>query len=224
MQNIAEELPIPPVMFYFLCDCWYVSEKIINKFVVKGFHTIGALKTNQMLYPPGIKQKLSEFAKLLSVTRLDFDLVTVKNRKYYVRRYEGKLNGIENAVLLLSYPEKAFRNLKALRAFLSTDVSLSTNRILSYYVCRWPIEIFFRQCKDKLALDSYQIRSTKGICRYWLLMSLAHYICVMGAESPCSFEIGYHRISDIIQQEKYHYLFQCAKVSNNFEAFMKLAV
>jgi len=49
----------------------------------------------------------------------------VKNQKYYVYRYEGKLNGIENAVVLLSYPEKAFGILKALRAFLSTDVSLS---------------------------------------------------------------------------------------------------
>ena len=32
VQNIAKELPVPPVMSYFLCDCWYVSEKIINTF------------------------------------------------------------------------------------------------------------------------------------------------------------------------------------------------
>ncbi len=92
-----------------------------------------------------------------------FDLVTVKKQKYYVYRYEGKLNGIENAVVLLSYPEKAFGNPKALRAFISTNAALSTQEILSWYVCRWPIEVFFRQCKDKLALDSYQIRSAQGI-------------------------------------------------------------
>ena len=133
-------------------------------------------------------------------------------------------NGIENAVVLLSYPEKAFGNPKALRAFLSTDVSLPTDEILSYYVCRWPIEIFFRQCKDKLALDNYQIHSSKGIQRYWLLMSLAHYICVTETRKSCAFETGYHQISDIIQLEKYWYLFQCAKASNDFESFMKLAV
>ena len=105
--------------------------------------------------------------------------MTVGGREFYVYRYEGKLNGIENAVVLLSYPEKAFGKPKALRAFLSIDVSLSTNEILSCYVCRWSIEVFFRQCKDKLALDSYQIRSTQGIRRYWLLMSLAHYMCVI---------------------------------------------
>ena len=49
VQDIAKELPAPPVQSYFLCDCWYVSEKIINTFAVQGFHTIGALKTNRLL-------------------------------------------------------------------------------------------------------------------------------------------------------------------------------
>ena len=86
-----------------------------------------------------MKKKLSELAAELSVTEKGFDLVTVKNRKYYVYRYEGNLNGIENAVVLLSYPEKAFGNPKALRAFISTNVALSTLEILSCYVCRWNI-------------------------------------------------------------------------------------
>ena len=136
VQNIAKELPEPPVMSYFLCDCWYVSEKIINTFAAGGFHTIGALKTNRMLYPFGFKKKLNEFAAFLTSTRSNFRLVTVKKQKYYVYRYEGKLNGIENAVVLLSYPEKAFGNPKALRAFLSTAVSLSTDEILS---CCMPV-------------------------------------------------------------------------------------
>lgn len=224
VQNMAKELPIPPVLSYFLCDCWYISEKIINTFAAKGFHTIGALKTNRMLYPFGSKQKLREFAAQISVSRSDFNLVTVKSRTYYVYRYEGKLNGIENAVVLLSYPEKAFGNPKALRAFLSTDVSLTETEILFHYVHRWLIEVFFRQCKHKLALDNYQIRSSKGIQRYWLLMSLAHYICVVGTGKSCSFETGYYQVCDIIQHEKYRYLFQCAKVSHDFESFMKLAV
>ena len=133
VENIAKELPVPPVMSYFLCDCWYTSEKIINTFAAKGFHTIGALKTNRMLYPFGFKKK------------------------------------------------------------------------------------------DKLALDSYQIRSAQGIRRYWLLMSMAHFMCVAGTGEFCSFEKGYHRIESIIQTEKYQYLFQCAKESNDFDAFMKLA-
>ena len=81
-----------------------------------------------------------------------------------------------------------------------------------------------RQCKDKLALDSYQIRSAQGIKRYWLLMSLAHFMCAVGTGRFCSFETGYHEICDTIQLEKYRYLFQCAKESNDFDSFMKFAV
>ena len=210
-------------MSYFLCDCWYVSEKIINTFVQKGFHTIGALKTNRLLYPSGMKKKLSELAAERSTTHKGFDLVTVKKRNYYVYLYEGNLSGIENAVVLLSYPEKAFGNPKALRAFISTNVSLSTQEILSCYVCRWPIEIFFRQCKNHLARETNQMRAAGGVQRYWLLMSLTHYICVTGTGKYRSFQDGYHRICSAVHQEKYQYLFLCAKASDDFEAFMKLA-
>ena len=65
VQSIAKELPVPPVMSYFLCDCWYVSEKIINTFAERGFHTIGALKTNRILYPFGIRCLLKRFLCLL---------------------------------------------------------------------------------------------------------------------------------------------------------------
>ena len=166
--------------------------------------------------------KLSELAAELSVTHKNFDLVTVKGRNYYVYRYEGNLNGIENAIVLFSYPEKAFGKPKALRAFLCMDVSLSTNEILDNYVCRWPIEVFFRQCKDKLALDSYQIRSAQGIRRYWLIMSFAHYMCVVGTGKVCPFETGYRRISDIIQMEKYLTLYQCARECIGFDSFVKV--
>ena len=222
VQDIAKELPAPPVQSYFLCDCWYVSEKIINTFAVQGFHTIGALKTNRLLYPSGMKKKLSELAAELSVTHKNFDLVTVKGKNYYVYRYESNLNGIENAIVLFSYPEKAFGKPKALRTFLCMDVSLSTNEILDNYVCRWPIEVFFRQCKDKLALDSYQIRSAQGIRRYWLIMSFAHYMCVVGTGKVCPFETGYRRISDIIQMEKYLTLYQCARECIGFDSFVKV--
>lgn len=45
----------------------------------------------------------------------------------------GQTYGIENAVAFLSYPEKAFGNPKALRAFISTNAALSTLEILKSF-------------------------------------------------------------------------------------------
>lgn len=62
VQDITEELPIPPVVSYLFCESWYTCGNIMDAFLKKGFYTIGALKTNRILYPCGIKQKVSEFA------------------------------------------------------------------------------------------------------------------------------------------------------------------
>jgi len=209
VQEIADELPVAPVISYFLCDSWYTCGDIMDAFIKKGFYTIGALKTNRILYPHGMKQKLSEFALSLRKTDARVSLVTVGSRSYYVSRYEGNLNGIENAVVLISYPKDGFHAPKALRAFISTNVSLSTREILEQYVKRWPIEVFFRQSKNQLALDGYQIRSSKGIRRYWLLMSLAHFIACTGSGEMLSFEDGYTFFYNCIQEERIHYIYQC---------------
>jgi hypothetical protein len=113
----------------------------MDAFIKKGFYTIGALKTNRILYPCVIKQKASEFALHLRKTGPDVSLVTVGSRNYYVYRYEGSLNSIDNAAVLLSYPEDAFHVPKALRAFISTDVSLTTQEIPDRYAERWPVKV-----------------------------------------------------------------------------------
>ncbi len=54
------------------------------------------------------------------------------------------------------------------------------------YVERWPIEVFFRQSKNILAFDKVQLRSAQGVRRFWLMMSLAHFICVTSSGSITS--------------------------------------
>ncbi len=202
VQNIAAELPTAPVISYFLCDSWYTSAKVMDSFIRKGFYTIGALKTNRIIYPCGIRQSVSEFALHLRKTDPGVSLATVGNREFYVYRYEGELNDIPNAAVILSYPKDAFGNPKALRVFISTNVALTTEEILGTYTKRWPIELFFRSSKSKLALDKYQIRSKQGIQRYWLIMSLVHYLCCTCLEKYSTFEEGYYYLQKQIQQEQ----------------------
>lgn len=207
--EIANELPVAPVMSYFECDCWYTCVKVMDAFLVKGFCCIGAVKTNRVIYPKGIKQNIAQFAQFIRKTDSNVSLVTVGNRKYYVYRYEGNLNDLENAVVLISYPKDAFGKPNALRAFLCTDVSLSTQEILDLYLNRWEIEVFFRQSKQKLAFDKYQIRSTCGIRRFWILMSLAYYLCCMRAGKSCCFHEGFALLRKAIVQERVTFIYNC---------------
>ena len=105
----------------------------------------------------------------------DFRLVTAKSGSYWVYRYTGKLNGIKQAAVLITYPESAFGKESALRAFLCTDLSLSDEIIIKYYGNRWKIEVFFKQHKHYFGFSKYQIRSADGIARFLLLISLASF-------------------------------------------------
>jgi hypothetical protein len=106
----------------------------------KGYHFIGGLKTNRIIYPQGIKTSLKDFAT--HIKKDDVHLVTVNHQSYWVYRYEGALNGLANAVVLFTWHKDAFLNPKAMRCFLSTDMDLDTQTTLEYYSKRWPIEIF----------------------------------------------------------------------------------
>lgn len=129
--DLAKTIPIPPRLGYALVDSWYTCPKLINAYAARGYQFIGALKTNRILYPQGIRVRLDTFASY--VTKKDVHLVTVNGSTYWVYRYEGALNDIENAVVLFCWPEDAFQEPKALHAFLCTDVSLETQTILDYY-------------------------------------------------------------------------------------------
>ena len=223
IQDIAKELPVAPVISYFLCDSWYTSAKVMDSFVQKGFYTIGALKTNRILYPCGIRIKVSEFARHLRKTDKDVNLVTVGNRKFYVYRYEGALNDIPNATVIISYPKEAFGNAKALRVFISTNTKLDVQEILDTYTKRWPIELYFRQSKDKLGLDKYQIRSQQGIQRYWLIMSLVYFMCCMNDGRYHAFEDGYRYFQNKLKAERLTNLYHFIKNSASLEDVLTLA-
>ena len=119
----------------------------MDSFIRKGFYTIGALKTNRIIYPCVIRQKVSEFALYLRKTDQDVSLVTVGSREFYVYRYEGGLNEIPNVVVIISYPKAAFGDPKALGVFISTNVGISTQEILDTYIKRWQSKYFSARVK-----------------------------------------------------------------------------
>ena len=209
VQEIASELPKAPVLSYFLCDSWYTCAKIVTAFRKKGFYTIGAIKTNRIVALEGGKLQIGQLASALHLAGLNADLVTVGKRRFYVYSCEVHIEGIGKAIIVLSYPHEAFGEHSTLRAFVCTDLSLSIVEILDRYVVRWNIEVFFRQAKQTLAFDKYQIRSSTGIKRFWLIMSLAHFLCCVGTDQVLTFEQGYAHFQRQLLRERTEFIYRC---------------
>ncbi|MDI3311900.1 MAG: IS701 family transposase [Thermoanaerobacterium sp.] len=207
--EMVSMLPTPKGPAYGLCDSWYINEKVINAHLKKGYHLLGALKTNRIIYPQGIRIQIKDFAKYIG--KSEVHLVTVNGSRYWIYRYEGALNGIDNAVVLMCWPEKAFNNQKALHAFICTDTELDTETILNYYSQRWPIEIFFRQTKNNLGLNTYQVRSTKSIDRLLCLISLTYLYCTTSSDKYYKFGQGIIIARKEVQKQRIQWIYEQAK-------------
>ena len=83
--------------------------------------------------------------------------------------------------------------------------------ILNLYTKRWPVEVFFRTTKGKLALDKYQSRSATGIRRFWLLMSLTYFLCCVGSGVLRSFSEGYEYWQKLVLRNVVQYVYNCGK-------------
>jgi hypothetical protein len=171
--DIIKELPTAKQKSYALLDSWYTSIDVINGFTGKNYDVIGAIKTNRVIYPDNKKISIADHVQTL--TQDDFHSVTVKSDEYLIFRYGGRLNKIEKAVVLLTYPKDKFGVKSALRAFICTDLSLSDKAILEHYGHRWTIETFFQLQKKYFGLDKFMIRSATAIDRFLIILSVAHF-------------------------------------------------
>jgi hypothetical protein len=97
MELISEFTPATQTN-YLLIDSWYTSANILIHGLVNGCHCIGRIKSNRVIYPAGIKVGFNKFSTYIKSN--ETSLVTASNNKYYVYRYEGKLNDMENALYL----------------------------------------------------------------------------------------------------------------------------
>ena len=159
------------------------------------------MRANCIIYPNQVKQQAKQFAPDICKNDPNVSLVTIGKRSYYVYRYQGKMNGYKDAVVLLSYPEKAFGEANVLRVFIMTHTELIVQEIFNIYAKRWNNEVFFRSCKQKLAFDKCQLCKKQGTTRMWLILSFIHFLFCTVSECVGSFDEGYNYFRNCVLQE-----------------------
>lgn len=177
LQQLAGLIP-ETVPVYVLFDSWYASAKLIKFCRRYGWHVICALKRNRTFRKKGAGQmrQLSRLARYLR--NRDFTPVMVKSSdsstRYWVYTLRGYLKDIPDEVCIII--SKRHKQDKSPEFFLSTDLSLSAQEILSRYTRRWVVEIDHLYLKVRLGLGDFRLRSYEGITKYFDLvcMTLAY--------------------------------------------------
>ena len=154
---------------YVLADSWHASEKLIRTVRARGWHFIGAIKSNRVLDTAPMPLPARDWAQRARDVE-EPDVVTVRTTTYEMVRFQGSLKGGLSGVVVGS---RASASHEAYRFFFSTDPSMTAEEILSWYQHRWAIETFFQEAKGKLSMGGYRLRSASSIRRYLLLLQTA---------------------------------------------------
>lgn len=133
---------------YVLADSWFISEKFIKgiKNINPKLHIIGLMKTNRIISIDGKNYKADKIPEIKSKNthkssafKCQYISVIMEYKGIKMRGFWIKINGQNNWNLLITTNEK-----------------LTFTKAMTYYKNRWSIEVFFKDCKQNLGLNSCQ--------------------------------------------------------------------
>jgi len=159
-----------------LFDNWFASKDFIKFLRGKGLHWVTRLKSDRNVKIKGRYVAINEFAGTLP--RESFSKAQIGDRIYQVFSKAVDLKGVGQARILISYDNEDFSGSPAY--FATDQIRWEGTRILKTYSKRWNIETFFRDSKQNLGLEDYQLRDLRGIKRHWYLIFLAYSLQVSG--------------------------------------------
>lgn len=161
-------------------DTWYFCKQICNHAEMNGKDWVSRAKINRIINLPTGKTNLEDWIK-----NLPYEQFTRMSKSLQLKDEEtGKeieYQFVHEAILDLSDlgPVKCIAIKKELRddcgiVLVSNQKDWCADKIIIIYKNRWKIETFYRDSKQNLGLGKYQLRSIKGIKRYWALVFLSY--------------------------------------------------
>ena len=132
---------------YILIDSWFTTITLLNKLVKVNsrVNIIGMYKYNS---------KVIIGDKVRTIKQLRKSKTGIKRSRltgYYHMSFVGEINGLTVKVFLTRKGKNG-----AWHTLVSTDTSLSFNRMIRIYNIRWSIEVFFKEAKQLLGLGKSQ--------------------------------------------------------------------
>lgn len=165
---------------YILFDSWYSASDVLTFIHDKNLKFISEIKSDRKFYFKNPEHNKGYFMHQDELVRL------VKKHfwhKVRVIKHHGQFLNVyafETRLKKTHFPVKAFlvmgglseKDNRDVRIIATNDLTVSHRKAVLTYLERWAIERLFRELKDSLCFDHYQLRHKLKIMRYWMLVFL----------------------------------------------------
>lgn len=165
---------------FVIADSWYGSSPYFTDYIEsKGLKYIVAIKSNRNIFykfPNDLKSSEHKISELLTLIKpeafrpVDIKLSDGSEKKVYIFRIDLKIKGLSGKRRLIIESNQIVDLENAeINYLISNANDLRDDTIVRNYHKRNWIEVFYREVKDFLGADDYQVRSMDRILRHWTL-------------------------------------------------------
>jgi len=233
----AVELKVP--FSYVVFDSWYSSSELLEFIHEKKRMFISEIKSDRRFsfkHPVSRKTVWLQEDELVKLIKNYFwdktKLVRYGDALLPVYSFKTRLKGCSVPLLAFVVFDKLSEDdSRNVHILITNDWRLSHKKVVGTYMLRWGIEKMFRELKDTLYFDHYQVRHKEKIMRYWMLcvlvFSLICWVKLNGClikvlnYSPQSFNDFKQALNKLILFTSYSYLSKNAQISELYFADIK---
>jgi SRSO17 transposase len=173
----AEAIGIKAKTYTF--DSWFLCNALIKVITAYGKDWISVLKSNRNLIIKDQKRKVSDYIKTLPKSCYR-QIKTRGGNCYWVFSKVVQVCSLGKVRLVISYNHHKLTGDPVV--FVTNRKDWEPVKILSTYELRWSIDAFYRDAKQHLGLEAYQLRTGKGIKRHWYLVFLAYTFLMLNVQ------------------------------------------
>lgn len=159
-------------------DNWYLSNDFVRFLENKGLYWISTLSVDRILFYEDKPIRVDELVKSLSPESFYTKDGTFLNDQGFpwIHPLTLEIKGLkgEKKVVIAKRSPDSTDMKNDVKVYATNNLSLSNEEVIDRYGLRWGIDKFYRDAKDNLAFDQYQVRNIKAIKRHWYLVFLAY--------------------------------------------------
>jgi len=172
-QAVKHGIPFSCVVF----DTWYFSVDFVDFLEGLGKDWVTRCKSNRIVIS-WRRRPMSEWAK--GLPKKDFERVVLERKDgskevYYACSRTVRFERFEKRVrVVVSYSEEKFEKREDPYFYCTNRLDWEVKRIMRTYARRFEIDAFYKDAKQNLGLEEYELRKIGGIRRHLQMILIAH--------------------------------------------------
>jgi SRSO17 transposase len=168
---------------YVIGDSWFLNGKTVSLIESLRKDWVFGCKSDRVVLMPNGWMSLSDWSKTLPNDKFKPVNVWYEKKKhvFYCCAANLKMRSLDGkrVRIVVSYDNK---ELKGDPHFYCTSrLDWNIYQILSLYARRWRVDVFYRESKQNLGLEDYEVRKISGARRHIQMVFTAHVLLVLGS-------------------------------------------